>query len=720
MLTPDRIVSTTCPYCGVGCNLRLHVKDDFIYSVTTPFDAVVNKGNLCVKGRFGYDFIYHPDRVTEPLIRKTHQRPGERTQAFDRDAWRTVSWDEALDYVADRLVEIYQRDGARAMAVYCCAKATNEENYLLQKLFRALFRTNNVDHCTRLCHAGSVVALQMALGTSAMSNTAAEVVKSDCFIVTGSNTTENHPIIALQMKDAVRKHGAKLIVIDPRRLELCDFATLWLPLKPGTNVPVFTAMAHVIVKEGLVNRAFIEARTEGYAEFVRSLDDFTPEVAEAISGVDRNLIVEAARLYATARNGAIYWGMGISQFSNGTASALGLIHLALLTGHIGREGTGLNPLRGQNNVQGASDAGAMPFHFPGYMPVDDEEAAVQWERVWNVEPGGLDRARGLTTTEILSNVRPGGVRALYIMGENPMMTEPNLNVTRHHMEDLEFLVAQDLFINESGAYADVILPAASWAEKDGTFTNTDRRVQRVRQAIAPRGQTRPDWTIICDLAQRIELRLGRPASAGWSYAHPQEVMQEMASVVEEFRGITYERIDKVGLQYPVFDASHPGTPYLFADTFPSGRARFFPLEYVPVAEEADEEYPFILTTGRLLEHWHGGTMTRHSQLDALYPAPLVEMHEIDAARCAVKTGDAVRVSSRRGTVVLRVKVSPKATPGVVFIPMHFVEAAANLLTIDALDPQAKIPEYKACAVNIQIASEDDLVAPEAVQERGRY
>lgn len=408
MIKSDRVTSTTCPYCGVGCNLQLHSKEGFIYRITSPHDAVVNQGNLCVKGRFGYDFMYHPDRVTSPLIRRQPQQAGQRTQAFDRSEWREVSWDEALDFVADRLVALYRRDGSQAMAVYCCAKATNEENYLLQKLFRALFRTNNVDHCTRLCHAGSVVALQMALGTSAMSNTAAEVIHSDCFIVTGSNTTENHPIIALQMKEAVRKHGANLIVVDPRRLELCNFATLWLPLKPGTNVPLFSAMAHVIVAEGLVNQPFLDARTSGYAEFARSLEPFTPAYAEQITGVDRSLIVEAARLYASARNGAIYWGMGISQFSNGTASALGLIHLALLTGHIGRQGTGLNPLRGQNNVQGASDAGAMPFHYPGYMEVDKEENARRWEACWHIEPGGLNRTRGLTTTEILSNAHPGG------------------------------------------------------------------------------------------------------------------------------------------------------------------------------------------------------------------------------------------------------------------------------------------------------------------------
>src|SRR3990172_9015617 len=598
MIQADRVVPPPCPCCGVGCNLEPHIKNHTIYRVTSPFDSVVNQGNLCVKGRFGYDFIYSPARVTTPLIRRTLLKPGERTQAFDLSEWVEVSWDEALDTVADRLIEIYERDGSDAMAVYCCAKATNEDNYLLQKMFRALFLTNNIDHCTRLCHAGSVMALLKAIGSSAMSNTAAEVIKSDVFIVTGSNTTENHPIIALQMKAAVMKHGAKMIVIDPRRIELCDFATLWLPVKPGTNVPVFTAMAHVIIREGLVNNKFVEESTEGYEEFAKSVEKFTPEYAEAISGVDRNLIVEAARMYATAKNGAIYWGMGISQLSHGTASALGLIHLALLTGHVGREGTGLNPLRGQNNVQGASDSGAMPFHYPGYMEVDNEENAAGWEKAWNVEPGGLSRNRGLTTTEILTNARPGGVRALYIMVENPMMTEPNLNVTRHHTEELEFLVAQDVFINESGAFADVFLPAASWAEKEGTFTNTDRRIQRVRQAIPPRGQSRPDWQIICDVANRIEKRLGRPDTARWSYEEPEEIYREMASVVPAFSGITYERIEKVGLQYPVPDETHPGTPFLFAETFPSGRGRFFPLEYVPVTELPDDEYPFILTTGR--------------------------------------------------------------------------------------------------------------------------
>ena len=717
MITADRVVSTTCQYCGVGCNLELHIKDDYIYKVSSPFEAVVNRGNLCVKGRFGYDFIYNKDRVTTPLVRKTTQAPGARTQAFDREQWRAVSWDEALDHTADRLVKIFKRDGADAMAVYCCAKATNEDNYLMQKLFRTLFRTNNVDHCTRLCHAGSVVALQMALGTSAMSNTAAEVIHSDVFLVTGSNTAETHPIIALQMKAAVANHGAKLIVVDPRRVEMVNWAALWLPEKPGTDVPLFSAMAHVIVKEHLYNQDFIERRTEGFEDFCRSIEQFTPEYAEAISGVDRSLIIHAARMYATAKNAAIYWALGIPEHSHGTDNAMSLIHLALLTGHIGRQGTGLNPLRGQNNVQGASDSGAMPWHYPGYQRVDDDASGRKFEQAWNIEAGGLNRRLGLTTTEIMSAIGPGGVRALHIMGENPMMSEPNLNHTRHMMEQLEFLVAQDLFINESGAYADVFLPAASWAEKEGTFTNTDRRVQRVRKALEPRGQARADWQIICDLAGRIEKKLGRSQSAFWAYQSPAEVLEEMSRVVPEYAGVKYGRIEHQGLQTPVWDDNHPGTPFLFAETFPRGRGKFYDLEYTPSVEMPDEEYPFILTTGRLLEHWHGGTLTRHSKLDDLYPQSRIEINPADAARLGIEDGQVVRVSSRRGIVVLRAWVTQRTTIGVVFIPMHFAEAAANLLTIDALDPLAKIPEYKACAVSIVPAGKEEVPPPVT---RGRY
>jgi len=719
MIQPDRIVSTTCPYCGVGCNLRVHVRDNTIYRVTSPFDAVVNKGNLCVKGRFGYDFIYHKKRITTPLIRKVPQKPGQRTQAFDRSEWREVSWDEALDYTADRMVEIYQRDGSHAMAVYCCAKATNEDNYLLQKLFRALFRTNNVDHCTRLCHAASVVALQMAIGSAAMSNTASEVILSDVFLLTGSNTTENHPIISLQMKAAVEKHGAKLIVVDPRRIEMVNWATLYLPMKPGSDVPLFSAMAHVIIKEGLMDREFIEQRTENFEAFAQSMEKFTPEYAEQYSGVNRNLIIDAARMYGSAERAAIFWALGIAESTHGTANALSLINLALLTGNLGKPGTGLNPLRGQNNVQGASDSGAMPWHYPGYQEVDVEENARRWEELWNIEPGGLNRERGLTTTEILGAAHPGGVRSLYIMGENPMMSEPNLNATRKHMENLEFIAVQDLFINESGAFGDVFLPAAAAFEKDGTFTNTDRRVQRVRKAVDPPGQARPDWEIICDLAARIEARLGRPNSAFWAYRHPEEIMLEMGRAVPAYAGVRYEHLEPVGPQTPVPTPGHPGSPYLYADTFPRGRAKFHPLEYVPNAEMPDDEYPLVLSTGRVLEHWHGGTMTRNSSLDELHPVALLDIHPEDAERLGICHLDPVRITSRRGSVVARAKVTEKANVGVVFLPFHYREAAANLLTNDALDPQAKIPEYKAGVVRVTKARWEELPTDD-YQPRGRY
>lgn len=716
----NKPITTTCPFCGVGCNLQLHVKDNFIYKVTAPFDSVVNKGNLCVKGRFGYDFIYNKRRVLNPLIRKTPQTPGNRTQAFDLQDWQEVSWDEALEYTADRLVEIYQRDGSKALAVYCCAKATNEDNYLLQKMYRALFRTNNVDHCTRLCHAGSVVALQKAIGSAAMSNTAAEIMDTDVFIVTGSNTTETHPIISIQMKAAIEKNGAKLIVVDPRRIEMVNYATLWLAERPGSDVAVFSGMAHVILKENLVNRDFVDTRTENFENYSKSMEKFTPEYVEYISGVEKEKIIQAARLYANAKRGAIYWALGISQSTHGTDNAHSLINLALLTGHVGKHGTGLNPLRGQNNVQGASDAGAMPWHYPGYQEVDDESSALLFEKAWNIEPGGLNRKKGLTTTEILSNAHPGGVRSLYIMGENPMMTEPNLNEAHKHLQALEFVVCQDLFINESGAYADVFLPATSFAEKDGTFTNTDRRVQIVRKAINPLGNSRPDWQIITDLAKRIEKKLDRPQSAYWDYRHPSEIMDEFGSVVPSYRGIKYNRIEKSGLQTPVPDENHPGTPFLYAENFPIGKAKFYPLDFKSIDEEPDKEFPLVLNTGRLLEHWHGGTLTRNSWVDDLYSQALVEINPVDAEIFKINHLDVVKVQSRRGEVVLRANVTEKTIPGVIFIPFHFAEAAANFLTNDALDPEALIPEFKACAVKIEKVSEDLLPTTTPYQPRGRY
>ncbi|MHC1784007.1 MAG: formate dehydrogenase subunit alpha [Anaerolineaceae bacterium] len=720
MVQAEKVTTTTCPYCGVGCTLELHTRDDFIYEVTSPFDSVVNHGNLCVKGRFGYDYIYSPRRITVPMIRKDQQKPGSRKPSRNPDDWREASWEEAIELVTSRMVEIYRRDGPRAIGAYSCAKATNEDNYLFQKMIRSLFRTNNIDHCTRLCHAASVVALQMAVGSSAMSNTAAEVIENDVFIITGSNTSETHPIISIQMKAAVEKYGAKLIVVDPRRIEMVNFAALWLPEKPGTDVAVFSAMAHVILKESLANQKFIDDRTENFQAFAKSMEKFTPEYAESISGVDRELIVQAARLYASAENAAIYWALGIPESTHGVANAFSLINLALLTGHIGRRGNGLNPLRGQNNVQGASDSGAMPWHFPGYQRVDVDENGHKFEKAWLIEEGGLSRKRGLTTTEIISSISENGIRAIYCMGENPLMSEPNLNHTCHMMEQLEFLAVQDLFMNETAAYADVFLPATSFAEKDGTFTNTDRRVQRVRQALTPLGQSQPDWKIICQVAKELEKKLGVITSSYWDYSHPSEVLDEMGRLVPDYTGVHYNRIKKVGLQTPVPDDDHPGTPFLFENSFPRGRGKFHPLDYTPSAEMPDEDYPFILTTGRVLEHWHGGSMTRASWMDDLYPEALMEVNPRDAEINNLKNNEVVRVSSRRGTVVLRINVTEKTTPGVVFIPFHFREAAANLLTNDALDPQAFIPEYKICAVRISKADPAELAKSIDSTSRGRY
>jgi len=501
---------------------------------------------------------------------------------------------------------------------------------------------------------------------------------------------------------------------------MVNYATLWLDEKPGSDVAIFSGMAHVILKENLFNQEFIDNRTEGFEIFSKSMEKFTPEYVESISGVDREKIIQAARLYANAERGAIYWTLGISQSTHGTDNAHSLINLALLTGHLGKRGTGLNPLRGQNNVQGASDAGAMPWHYPGYQEVENEQSALIFEKAWNIEPGGLNRVNGLTTTEILSNAHVGGVRGLFIMGENPMMSEPNLNEAHQHMQELEFIACQDLFINESGSYADVFFPATTFAEKDGTFTNTDRRVQRVRKTIEPLGNARPDWQIIRDLARRIEKLLGRPNTAYWDYSHPEEIMDEFGSVVPSYRGITYARIEKTGLQTPVLDENHPGTPFLYAESFPIGKAKFFPLDFRTIDELPDKEFPLILNTGRVLEHWHGGTLTRNSWVDDLFSQGLVEIHPLDAEKLNINHLDVVKVQSRRGKIVLRANVTHKTTAGVVFIPFHFAEAAANYLTNEAMDPEALIPEFKACAVKIEKVNEDQLPSKQSYQPRGRY
>jgi formate dehydrogenase alpha subunit len=690
LLNPDRVVRTTCPYCGVGCQMDLHIKDNTIYRVGAPFDSAPNYGNLCVKGRFGTDFTIHPGRLKTPLIRDG--APGK---------FREATWDEALTMVSENLARLVREHGGDSIGTYACAKATNEDNYVFQKWVRAVLKTNNVDHCSRLCHAGSVAGLQLAIGSSAMSNSIAEMEHLDTFIVTGSNTTETHPVISLFLKRAVRQNGAKLIVIDPRQIEMTDFATLWLRQKPGTDVAVFQAMAHVIVTEKLYNKDFIANRTEDFDSYIESLEQCTPEWAESISGVPADDIRKAARLYANAERAAFYWGMGISQSTHGTDNALSLTNLALMTGHIGKPGTGLNPLRGQNNVQGCSDSGGLPYVYTAYQRVDDPAIRGRFEQAWHTT---LPAAPGLTVTEMVDAALTGVVRGMVVMGENPLMTEPNLNHAQHAMELLDFVVCIDIFMNETSELAHVILPSASFAEKDGTFTNSDRRVQRVRTALPPVGQSRPDWQIVCDLAKRMQQLLGINDNGAFDFPDAEAIWEEMRAVTPDFYGITYERMDREGgVHWPCPSLDHPGTPYLFEDDFPRGKGKFWALEYGTDSELTDADYPYNLSTGRVLFHWHGGTLSRNSKLDEAFPEPILEMHPDDAHREMLISGDWVEVTSRRGSVVCRVMVTGRSPIGTVFLPFHFAEAAANLLTLNKIDPRAKIPDFKIAAVKLHKA-----------------
>ena len=699
MIKADRVVRSTCPYCGVGCQVDLHIVDNHIVKVVAPFDQPPNYGRLCVKGRFGTDFVNHPSRLRTPLIRK---KLGAPRQPAGIDDFRSATWDEALDLVAKRLAEVKKTFGGDAIASSCSAKATNEDNYLFQKFVRAVLGTNNCDHCARLCHAGSVAGLQRALGSAAMSNAIAEMPHLHTFLITGSNTAEAHPVISLFLKRAVA-NGAQLIVADPRGTEMTKFATIWLRHRPGSDVALFQAMANVIVTEKLYNRAFIGARTEGFRAYSLGLAPFTPEWAEKITGVPAYDIRRAAKMYAQAPSAAIYWGMGISQSTHGTQNTLSLANLALLCGHLGKPGSGLNPLRGQNNVQGASDMGGLPNVFPAYARVDDSAARARYEAAWGGVP--LAAEPGLTITEMVDGACNGVIKAFYIMGENPMMSDPHLAHARHCFANLPFLVQQDIFFNETSAYADVILPAVSFAEKDGTFTNSDRRVQRIRRAIDAPGQARPDWQIIADLARRTEAALGRKRSAGWSYSHPAEIWAEMAALEPaSFGGINYERLEQEGgIHWPCPSVDHPGTPYLFTERFPRGKGKFHLLEYEEAPEEPDPEYPYILSTGRVLYHWHGGTMTRRSMLNRIYPEATVEVHPADAETLALHEGDYAWVRSRRGRIRVKVLVTGRSPQGTVFVPFHFAEAAANELTLGEVDPIAKIPGYKICAVQVERA-----------------
>ncbi len=704
-------VDSVCPYCGVGCAVTFHSLDNRVVYADGR-ESPVNHGRLCVKGRYGWDYTTHPQRLTKPLIRRDNsypkgplspevqsseskRRPGG---VVDYDhvlpAFREATWEEALELVDNRLMQIREQHGSNALAGFGSAKCSNEEAYLFQKLVRAGFGTNNVDHCTRLCHASSVAALMETIGSGAVTNVFADVERADVALITGSNTTHNHPVAATFMKEAA-KQGTKLIVVDVRRHELANFAEHFAQIRPGTDVAFYNGVMHVLINEGLVDQDFVAARTEGFEE-LRELvmRDYSPQKAAMICGIAADEITAIARTIGNADSMIVFWGMGISQHTTGTDNARCLISLCLMTGNVGRPGTGLHPLRGQNNVQGASDAGLIPMVYPDYQPVVEASNREKFEQAWGIP---LDTNAGLTVVEIMKGALDKSIRGMYILGENPFISDPNVNKVRGALSNLDFLVVQDIFLTETAEFADVVLPASSYFEKTGTYTNTDRRVQIGRQVLDPPGEARQDWEIICDIGSRIGLPM--------DYKSTSDVFDEFAALTKNYQGLTHSNLGATGKLWPCSDPkSSDGAQILFGDSFPtaSGRGKFVPCPYQPADELPDDEYPFVLNTGRVLEHWHTGSMTRRSYaLSQIEPDAFAALHSEDLARLGVTAGDQIRVSSRRGTIRLAARADDSIESGCIFIPFHFREAAANVLTTDALDPFGKIPEFKFCAVKVQ-------------------
>ena len=686
---PTIEVKTICPYCGVGCSLYLGVRDNKVVSVRGDPKGPANKGSLCVKGRWGYDFLSHSERLTTPLIRLSGISREAGHDGRVQEIFREATWDESLELAAKKLLELKQNYGPGSIAGLSSAKCTNEDNYVIQKFVRAVLGTNNIDHCARLCHASTVVGGVAAFGQGAMSNSYSDFEKTELFFIIGSNTTECHPIIGSIIKRRVRFDGAKLIVADPRSIELGEHAAIKLPHKPGTDVALINGLMHVIIRDGLENKEFIQERTEGFEELRQLVEKYTPEVVETITGVPKADLETAARLFGKAKSACILYSMGITQHTTGTDNVKSVANLLLLTGNMGREGTGFSPLRGQNNVQGSCDMGALPNVYPGYQRVDDPTVRIKFETAWGCK---LSDRPGMAVTEIADAILKEDIKGLYVMGENPVLSEPNLEHFKQALEKLEFLVVQDIFLSETAWMADVVLPGAAFAEKDGTFTNTERRVQRIRQAILPPGEAKPDWEIISALAGKM----GKP----FGYQTASQIMDEIASLTPIYGGVHFDRLDHGGLQWPCPDVSHAGTPILHQGSFARGRGKFHAIEYIPPAESISKGYPLVLTTGRILEHWHTGTMSRRANvLNELRPNGVVEIHPSDAAKLKLVEGDVVVVASKRGRVEVPVHITEKSPPGVVFMSFHWREAAANILTNDALDPLAKIPEYKVSAVN---------------------
>jgi len=691
----DRDVDTLCPYCGVGCQTRVHVKDEKILYVDGR-DGPANNNRLCVKGRFGFDYISHPHRLTVPLIRRDDAPKSGDIQIDPSNPsthFREASWEEALDRAAGGLKAVLDRDGPPAMAGFGSAKGSNEEAYLFQKLVRTGFRTNNVDHCTRLCHASSVAALMEGIGSGAVTAPFGAAKDADCIIVIGARPAQNHPVAATYLKQAA-KEGKTLIVMDPRRQGLSRYADYMLQFKPGQDVALLNAMLYTIVEEELTDRQYLQAHAEGFEELKAGLAGFSPEAMAEACGIEAATIREVARIYATSRASIVFWGMGISQSVHGTDNARCLIALALVTGQVGRPGTGLHPLRGQNNVQGASDAGLIPMVYPDYRSVEDAGVRNEYEDFWGQ---ALDPKRGLTVVEIVDAIHAGQIKAMYIMGENPAMSDPDQHHAREALAMLEHLVVQDIFLTETAWHADVILPASAHAEKTGTFTNTNREVQLARQVIDPPGEARQDWELIQELATRLGL--------DWSYTGVSDVFAEMARIMPSLANITWERLEREdAVTYPVDAPDKPGNEILFGDGFPtkSGRGKIVPARLVPPDELPDETYPMVLTTGRLLEHWHTGAMTRRAGvLDDLEPEAVACLSPKELDRQGIDPGSFVKVATRRGTIVLKVRQDRDVPEGMVFIPFCFAEAAANLLTNPQLDPIGKIPEFKFCAARVE-------------------
>ncbi|WP_027263897.1 formate dehydrogenase subunit alpha [Sedimentitalea nanhaiensis] len=698
----DEAVNSVCPFCGVGCQVSLKVKDGRIKYVE-GINGPANEGRLCVKGRFGYDYIHHPHRLTRPMIRRADAPPkGLNVDPGDLSThFREASWEEALDFAAGGMTRLAQAHGGRAVAGFGSAKCTNEEAYLFQRLIREGFGHNNVDHCTRLCHASSVFALIENVGSGGVTATFNEIENADVAIVIGANPVENHPVAATYFKQFT-KRGGKLIVMDPRGVGLRRFASHMLQFRPGADVAMLNAIMNVIVTEGLYDQQYIDAYTENWEAEKAHLADFTPEAMAPVCGIDAQVLRDVARTFAGAKSAMIFWGMGVSQHIHGTDNSRCLISLALMCGHIGRPGTGLHPLRGQNNVQGASDAGLIPMFLPDYQSVTDDGVRRAFTDVWG--SGDFSNEKGLTVTEIVDDIHAGHTKAMYILGENPAMSDPDVDHAREAFAKLEHLVVQDIFLTETANYADVLLPASTLYEKTGTVSNTNRQVQMVRPAVSPPGQAREDWWIEVELARRLGLN--------WTFTHPGEIYTEMAQNMRSLDNITWQRLETQAVTYPSLSPEDPGQAVVFGDGFPrpEGRARFTPAKVIAPDEAPDDDYPMIMTTGRQLEHWHTGSMTRRaSVLDAVEPEANASLHPATLRRLGVAPGDMITLQTRRGSIDIMARADRAIATDMVFVPFAYVEAAANTLTNPAIDPYGKIPEFKFAACNVR-KSENATVA----------